>query len=225
MPKQTPPPAPTLYDLTEELKALRDDLEMWAEENDGDISTYPMERLDKLEGDVKAKVLKCAQLYKEWNAQAKVIAAERKALAAREKAHENRGERIRAYIESCLPPNAKYEDGRSAVSWKNNPPAVEVLIPADQLPKKYQKITIEADKLGLKADMKARTVEVKDGLGQPAYDTEGKPLTREELQVVWPMPNGEKRMVGDGHDEPYEQDVLEDRVIARMVQGRSLSIR
>lgn len=220
-------PTASLYEMTEELKALMDDLDMWAEDHEGDITDYPMERLEKLEGDVKEKALKIAGMYKDLKANEEMLAEEAKALAARKKAHGNKKDRLKKYLESCLPPNAKWENARAAIAWKKNPPAVEVLVPVEQLPTKYQVVTREASKADLKLDMTPFTVPELDGLGQPVYDTDSKPVTREELQVRWPMPTGEKRLL-PGEEEgadPVEVDVLEDRVIARMVQGKSLTIK
>lgn len=215
----------SLFDMTEEWKMLLEDLDMWAEENDGDVSEYPFERLDKLEGEIKDKALRIACLYKDLKAREEALAEEKKAMGAREKSIANHKDRLKKYLESCLPPNAKWESAKAALSWKKNPAAVEVLIPVEQLPAKYQVITRAPAKAELKADMKAFIVPELDGLGQPLFDTEGKPVTREEMQVRWPMPslgcpidkNG--NLVDDGYCE------IEDRVIARMVQGRSLAIK
>lgn len=223
-------PMPTLYDLSEELQLLQEDLAAWAEDHEGDVTNYPMERIEKLEGDVKAKVLKIAELYKALKAEGKAIAEEKKTLAAREKAKNGRGDRLREYMASVLPPNAKYEGPRAAVSWKNNPPAVKLCIPEDKLdslPARYQRITREANLEALKADMVEADIPATDNTGAPILDADEKPILVKALQVTWPMPTGEKRMVAGDDDggEPHEVDVLEERVIARMVQGRSLLIR
>jgi hypothetical protein len=227
MAKELKFPTATLYELSEELKLLMDDLEDWAEQNAGDISEYPMERLEKLEGDVKDKALKIAALYKDLKANEEMLAEEAKALAARKKAHGNKKDRLKKYLESCLPANAKWENARAAIAWKKNPPAVEVLVPADQLPTKYQVVTREVSKAELKLDMVPYTVPELDGLGGPVFDTDGKAVTREELQVRWPMPTGEKKTVAGDEEggEPIEVDVFEDRVIARMVQGKGITIK
>lgn len=214
MPKYT---TETLFDLTEEMKALTDDLEAWAEDHEGDVTDYPMERLDKLEGEVKDKVLKCAALYKEWRAQGEAIREEEKAMAKRRQAHDNRGARLKAYMESCLPPNAKFEGPRASVSWKKNPPSVEVLVDVDQLPAKYKRITVEVDKSALKADMTEFEVPVVDSLGQPAFDTDGKPLVEKQFQVRWP------KILPEGEDLFAEKEP--DMVLARLKAGRSLVIK
>lgn len=217
---------PSLFDLSEELRAVLAEMADWAEAHDGDVSEFPMDRMEKLEGDVKAKVLKCARMVKEENALAKSIAEVEKGLKARRTAHAAHVERFKAYIASCLPANAKYEDEVTAVSWKNNPPAVEVLVEAKILPARYAKrADPEADLTALKADMVPFQVPVLDAEKKPVLDGDGKPVLRTELQVRWPIPTGEKKQIPGEDGEMVEADVTEDKVIARMVQGRSLMIR
>lgn len=223
---------PTLYDLTAELTALLEDMEAYAEDHDGDITDYPMERIEKLEGDLKEKALKVACMVKELKADSKAISEERKVLAAREKAKANKAERLVEYLESCLPDNAVFENTRAKISWANNPPAVEVLVPVELIPEPYLvRPAPEVSKEKLKVAMLPYQVPVLDGLGEPVLGPDEKPLTREELQVRWPLPTGKKRKVTKAGDddggEPIEveEDVLEEIPIARMVRGRRISIK
>ncbi len=206
---------PTLYDLTADMQAALDDLEMWAEDHDGDVTDYPFDRLEKLEGDIKDKVLKCAVMYKEWKAMGDVIRDEEKSLAKRRKAWDNRGDGIKRYMESCLPPNAKFENGRASVTWRKNPPAVEVLVNAQELPALFIKHPEpEADKTALKAKMVEYEIDLLDGLGSPIFDADNKPLKRFELQVRWPVPVEDQDRIGK-----------KEIVLAREKQGRSLLIK
>lgn len=233
--------APTLFDMTEELQALMEDMEMFAEDNDGDLTDYPMDRFEKLEGEVKDKALKCARLYKEWKARGAAIKDEEKALAARRKAHEGRGDRLKAYLESCLPPNAKFEDALSSISWKKNPPSVEVLAPIESMPEKFLKRPPPEIKLAeLKECMQEFEVPDTDVLGNPLFDTDGKALVHVEMQVRWPKPVQDPEPVEAGEDDVPFQEVKEtpevlpdvdpnnlDKVfiLARLKQGKSLLIK
>lgn len=230
----------TLFEMTEEMKALMEDIEMFSDEG-GDVTDYPFERLDKLEGEIKDKVLKCAVMFKEWKRTGEAIKAEEENLAKRRKAHEGNGSRIRAYLESCLPANAKFEDARASVSWKKNPAAVEVLAPIAVIPEKFlRRKDPEVDKAELKACMQEFQIPETDDLGNPLFDTEGKPLIRTELQVRWPKPVQDAPLANDGDDDdlfpaaaeapadPMDVDPNDlDKVfiVARMVQGKSLLIK
>ena len=220
------PTIATLYELTEEQQAIMDDMAMWAEDNGGDVTDYPMERLEKLEGDIKSKVLKCAVMFKEWKSQGAAIKAEEQSLAKRRKVHEGRGDRIKAYMESCLPANAKFEDPRASVSWKNNPPAVEVLVPVSELPELYvRRADPEADKAELKARMQPYEVPLLDGLGNQMFDGET-PLMTTVAEVRWPKP----ALVIEGGEVPFanvcdDPSIPDYIILARLTQGRSLMIR
>lgn len=218
---------PSLFDLTEELRGLMGAMEEWAESHEGDVSEFPLDRLGKLEGDVKDKVLKCASMIKEEKRLALSIKGMEKGLADRRKAHDAHVERFEAYVESCLPDNAKYEDDFVSVAWKKNPAAVDVLVDAAVLPEKYLKRPKpEPDLTALKADMVSFDVPIVDDEGKPILGEDESPVTRPELQVRWPVPTGEKRSLPsvDG-TEPVEVDVTEEKVVARMAQGKSLQIK
>ncbi len=217
----------SLYDMTEEWKLLLEDLDLWAEEHGGDVTDYPFVRLDKLEGEVKDKALRIACLFKDLKAREEAIAEEAKSLAARKKSVKNHKDRLKVYLESCLPQNAKWSSPKAELAWKNNPPAVEVLVDVDLLPAKYQVVTWEAKLETLKGDMVEVEIQETDVTGAPVFDTEDKPVMLKVKQVTWPMPTGEKKTVAGDEDggEPHEVDVLEDRVIARMRQGRSIVIK
>jgi Siphovirus Gp157 len=221
--------SPTLFDLSEELKLMIEDMEMWAEENEGDVTEYPMERIEKLEGDIKEKVLKCAVMYKEWKAQAVAIKSEEDALAKRRKAHQNKQENIKKYMESCLPPNAKFEDSRSSVAWKRNPPSVELLVPVESLPELFiRRAEPEADKTELKARMVEFEIPLKDTLGDPIFDSDGKPMTAIEYQVRWPKAKPEvdpdELPFANNPDEKIKSD-SNYTVLARLIQNKSLIIK
>jgi hypothetical protein len=216
------PTTATLYELTEEQQTIMDDMAMWAEDNDGDVTDYPVERLEKLEGDIKSKVLKCAVMYKEWKSQGAAIKAEEQNLAKRRKVHEGRGDRIKSYMESCLPQNAKFEDSRASVSWKNNPAAVELLVPVETLPELYiRRAEPEADKGELKARMQVYEVPLLDGLGAPVFDGET-PVMTTVAQVRWPKPVADDVPFAEAPADPNAPDYI---ILARLTQGRSLMIK
>lgn len=226
-------PLPSLYDLTADLRRLVFLVEEHAAQNDGDVAAFPfLDELEKLEGDTKAKVLKCAMLYKEWKQQGESIAAARKklndAMAKREESHANRGENLRKYMESCLPPNAKWEDAFSEVAWYKKPGEVEVLVGAELLPELYLKPPAprEVSKSKLGEAMIEYEIPLVDNQGQPVMGPDEKPVMTKELQVRYPIPTGEMQTVPHPvTGDPTEVPVLEERVIARKRQGRRLNIR
>lgn len=226
-------PLPSLYELTTDLRRLMFLVDEHAAQNDGDVATFPfLDELDKLEGDTKTKVLKCAMLYKEWKQQGEAIDAARKKLAEamdkRAKAHANRGENLRLYMESVLPANAKWEDTFSEVAWYKKPGEVEVLVDPGLLPEMYLKPPgpREASKTALGAALAEYEIPLVDKLGQPVLDEEEKPVMTKELQVRWPVPTGEKKKIPHPETgDDIEVDVTEERVIARKRPGRRLNIR
>lgn len=221
---------PTLYDLTAELEALQDDLEMWAEDHDGDVTDYPAERLEKIQGEVKDKVLGIAVFIKNLKSDVKAFTEEKKALAKREATLANRAERLKKYLESCVPKNAKFESTKAKVSWANNPPAVQVMVPVESLPEKFvRRADPEADKAEMKASMLEYEIELKDDLGNSLFTTDGQPMKIKELQVRWPKPVTETPTDADTLDDAIEKVAVERDepdyiVLARMVQGKSLRI-
>lgn len=231
----------TLYDMTDEMRGIMDDIDMFVDEG-GDVTEYPFARLDKLEGEIKDKVIKCAVMYKEWKRTAEAIEIEEDNLFKRRQAHTKRGEQLKKYMESCLPPNAKFEDPRAVVSWKNNPPKVEVIAPIEVMPEKFLKRPPPEIKLAeLKACMQEFEVPVLNDLGEQVFDTEKQPLVRTELQVRWPKPVQDAPLATDSEEDdvlfpaaaeaqadPLDVDPKDlDKVfiLARMVQGRSLQIK
>ena len=199
---------PTLYDLTAELNALLEDMEMWAEDHGGDITDYPLERIEKLEGDVKTKVLNIAVLIKDLRAEEKALKEEKLAVAKRQAAKGNKEERLLKYLESALPKNAKFESARAVVSWANNPPAVVVLAKVEHMPEKYLvRPEPQVAKEKLKADMLPYQVPELDDQGAPIPGPDGQPLMRTEVQVRWPREGGG------------------EYTLAKMVQGKRISIK
>lgn len=106
--------------------------------------------LDAIECLLEDKVEACACVYKEYMADADAIAAERKRLAARERATRNRAERLRAYIQSCMESCdvRKVETSKARVSTRRSR-SVEVT-DADRLPPTYMRVKAEPDKTAIR---------------------------------------------------------------------------
>lgn len=220
----------SLYEMTEEWKGLLDDMAEWAEEHEGDVTDYPLERLDKLEGQIKDKSLRIAAFIKDLGAMEEVLAAEEKSLAKRKKAHKGRKERLWAYLEANVPKNAEWENARAALRWKKNPPSVEVLINEERLPPLFQKVKVEAAKANLKKAAKKVMVPVLDAAGLQVMGPDEKPLMREEMQVTAMLPTGDQVKVTRYHRETGEaedvmEDVLAEKPVARLVSEMRLEIQ
>ncbi len=140
----------TLFEINAEYRDILADMEVHAEQNEGDIIGFPLlDRLAALEGDLSEKALNIAALVKELNAEAKSIADLGQSLINRATAKANRAIRLKQYLTDNVPMNAVYEDARAKVKWQGNGGARSTIlapeITPDDLPKEFQRITVEAD--------------------------------------------------------------------------------
>jgi len=110
----------TLYELSEEAQIAEEQIMLWAEEHDGDITDCPFnDILDNLKGDINQKCLNIASLYKNLNAEAKAIKDEEKVLSTRRKALENKCICLGTYVSSHIPKEKAFEikDARHKIKW------------------------------------------------------------------------------------------------------------
>ena len=149
-----------LFEINDEIRSIQDKMEVWAAENDSDVSGFPfLDRLSELSLSRDQKLLAMACLISEYEGEADAIEIQEKKLAARKKAKRNHVERMRDYMALNMEPGEKIEDDRFKISARKTE-SVEVLAgdhPEEILPKEYLRVktTIEADKNAIKEALKA----------------------------------------------------------------------
>lgn len=122
----------------------------------GEIMDESMaERFEQLQIDRDQKIENTACLIKNLRAEAAALKAERDALAARQKAAENKAESLSRYLAGFLN-GEKFKSTRAAVSWRKS----ETLEVTDilQIPDEYLTYDMpKANKTAIKAAIKAGT--------------------------------------------------------------------
>ncbi len=152
----------TFTDIAEEIRELQVQLEIHAEEHDGDITDFPL--LQHLEDLQKAQEgqaahehmlcsLACMALEYEGEAEAMRAQADRIVKAAAKV--EAKAEGIRKVIAGNIQPGQKVKDDRVTLSMRESS-AVEIEkdTPPSDLPLEFQRVKVEADKTALKAALK-----------------------------------------------------------------------
>lgn len=187
---------PTLYEISADVALLEAEMEEHAEANAGDISTFPTEKLDALQGQLSEKALKVAVYYKNLNSDYEAFKQEKKALQARQTALGKRAERLKAYLEYCVPQNANYKNTQARVKWQRNPPACVVAVGVDLLPQKFCQPR-EADIDKLKASMQEYEIDDVDSDGNVNRGADGAPMKRIVKQVRWPNADGGEMVLAE----------------------------
>lgn len=152
----------TFTDIAEEIRELQAQLEIHAEEHDGDITDFPLlQHLEDLQKAQEGKAahehmlcsLACMSLEYEDEAEAMKAQAARITEAAAK--IEAKAEGIQKFIASQIQPGQKVKDDRVKLSVRESS-AVEIekdTSPTD-LPLEYQRVKVEADKSALKTALK-----------------------------------------------------------------------
>jgi len=144
-----------LYELNEEIYLAENEVDLWAEEHEGDVTDCPFDKiLDGLKIEKDEKLLSLAAWFKNINSDAKAIAEEIKILTNRKRVISNKAERIKDYVSFNLESGKKLSDSKIALSWRKSQ-SVSVECEAKDLPSEYQKIEISANKTDLKNALKA----------------------------------------------------------------------
>ena len=143
-----------IYEITEEMQALDGLLDSWASNHEGCITDFPLnDEFDRLEGKRNEKLLNLAVWHKDLKAQAEAFSKEIKQLQARQKALNNKAERIKEYIDYNLQEGEKLSDTRAVLSYrKSSQVVIDVL--TEDLPPSVVKITFSPDKALIKEMIK-----------------------------------------------------------------------
>lgn len=152
----------TFTDIAEEIRELQVQLEIHAEEHEGDITDFPLlQHLEDMQKAQEGKAahehmlcsLACMSLEYEGEAEAMKAQASRILEAARKV--EAKAEGVRKFIAGNIQPGMKVKDDRVTLSMREST-AVEIEkdTAATDLPLEFQRVKIEADKTLLKAALK-----------------------------------------------------------------------
>lgn len=150
----------TLFDISTEYRDILADMELHAENNEGDITDFPLlERLAAVEGDLSAKALNIAALIKELNAEAKSIADLGKSLVDRANTKADRAERLKQYLRDNVPMNSVFEDARAKVNWQGNggvrPFELMPEVLPENLPEKFQRVEVTVNTEAVRKELEA----------------------------------------------------------------------
>jgi hypothetical protein len=155
---------PALFQIADDYRNILSEIEAHAEANDGDVTGFPLlERLAKIEGDLKDKALNIAALVKEITADGKAITELGESIVARGRAKLKRAEGLKNYLTMNVPMNAVFEDARAKVSWAGNggKRPIEVMPevnPAD-LPDAFKVIEVRVDSEAIREALEGQIVE------------------------------------------------------------------
>ena len=142
-----------LYEIKAEYENLLSQAFEEAEEHEGVISDFLSDRLDSIGDQLEDKLHNTVLAYKNCIAEADAIKAEIKKLTARAKTCTGEAEWIKNYIARHAPEGQKFSWPDAVISWRKSV-SVEVESALD-LPEKYQRITVEANKTELKEALKS----------------------------------------------------------------------
>jgi len=144
-----------LYDLKTELIPIQEKLELWAFDHDGDITDFPLlDTLENLELNMEEKALGVGVWIKNLLAEAEALKAEKQRIEARQKACNNKADRLKKFLADMIPTSTKYKSTQCVIGWRRSE-VVEVHAPAEDLPIEFQTIKIEANKADIKRSLKA----------------------------------------------------------------------
>lgn len=118
------------------------------------INDLALQQMEALEGAREDKIEGILLWYKDLCAEAEAVKTEKQKLGDRQKALENKAERLKDFMQRYLN-GEKFKTSRVAVSYRKTE-KVDVFGKVEDLPLEFQKIKIEPDKVGLKAALKAR---------------------------------------------------------------------
>jgi len=151
----------TLYDITENMKALEDLIAESCDQETGEIPANVNDIIEQwfqqADGELSTKLEAIGRLVRNWESDAEQFAAEAKRLAAKKSATENRAKRTKEWAKFCLESAGitkqaagvftfaiQKNGGKKPLAWVKDG-AVVAELDATELPAEYQKITVSAD--------------------------------------------------------------------------------
>lgn len=147
----------TLYELSlgfQQVINLLTDPEM---DFDEETQANLIETLNGIEMDIHQKCENMTKVIRDFESQAEILDSEIKRLMGRKKTLENKANFLRAGIKGTMENTGIDKVNSSLFSISLSKPkigAVVINIPVEELPQEYQKVTITADKIAIKNDIK-----------------------------------------------------------------------
>lgn len=134
----------TLYELSAEACALFDQLEQYAEENNGEVPADLDAAIDAITAERGAKIEAICAIYKELLGRSEIFHQEAKKLTARGKTLANQAEALKSYLARNMTAGEKFEAGLHRVSWRKSS-TVELMpdVSVEDLPELYQRRRVE----------------------------------------------------------------------------------
>ena len=107
-----------LYAISTEIEQIEKKMMAYAEENDGDVTEFPLnDELEKLGMDKEVKALSIGLHIQNMVAEALMIKAEKAKLAARQSSMENKAERWTNYLSTYLETGETYKNATTEIKW------------------------------------------------------------------------------------------------------------
>jgi len=141
-----------LYEIKADYDILIQAALRTAEENDGVIPDDLSNKIDMLEGTLTDKAVSVGHIIKNARAEAEAIGNEIEALQARKHTADGLAESLKDYLARNIPAGMKIETPTVAIGWRASS---EVVVDnMEQVPVEYQRVTIEARRVDIKAAWK-----------------------------------------------------------------------
>ena len=131
-----------LYDIAAEIRDL-----FTAADESAEVSQDAFDHFSKLNLEFDAKVNAICGLIKEWSAEADAAAAESNRLAELSRVRSRRADSMKEYLMHCLDRlNETRHETAIFKTWiQNNPVSLTPTVEPEELPKKFQRVKIDAD--------------------------------------------------------------------------------
>jgi hypothetical protein len=141
------------YHLDAEVRHVTERMHAEADPETGAVPEDVWQRLDELAAEGQVRLVELACALKERRAEAEAVKAEAKKLRDRATSLESVCDRIEAVLEERVGDDG-INDPRVTARWRTSK-SVEVTVDPKQLPELYQRVKIEADKVGLRKALDA----------------------------------------------------------------------
>lgn len=140
-------------DVWDNIREIQKNLDAFAEENDGDITDFPlMDLLNDLKTQSKEREkffcnLACLSL--EYEAEADALEAQAKTILERAKKIKHKNASIRNFILENIGSFEKIKDDRVTIGTRKSQ-SVDVSLPPEELPFEFTRVSVDADKAKIK---------------------------------------------------------------------------
>lgn len=140
----------TLYEINEEIQKL---ISESIDPESGLVDESKISYLDQLNIQRNDKILNIGCLIKDWTAEMEAHKVEESKQRQKKLLLEKKIERMKSWLEMNLEVGKHIKDSRIDISLRKTQQSLKLLVEPNQLPTKYQRKKIEADKIRLKKDL------------------------------------------------------------------------